>query len=305
MPDAASVSLPLAQPDPGQLRVGEQAERHLPPGGHAILAGEVGQHHAEVVLADVREVRAASAVPGRPDALGSRPEPLVNLDVPPLVRLDPRELQSDAVGVRRASPGNEEVRPFDRTPPRVQTDGFPGFPVNAIDGDPGQDLDPLVSEEPLDRLGDVRVLAVDQARSVRRPSRGCRSGGRPVPLEAHVAAAEDDQVPREVIQLQGLDVGQRANLREAGGVVAPARTGVDHDGLAAERPGPARVQRHLEVVGATGRPCPMTSSAPLSRYFSRCSATSPSTIFRLRSRTAAMSTFQSPLEIPNSEPRRK
>ena len=59
------------------------------------------------------------------------------------------------------------------------------------------------------------------------------------------------------------------------------------------------------VLGATKRPWPMTSSAPLSRYFSRCIATSPSTIFRLRSRTAAMSTFQSPAAIPNSAPRRK
>ena len=39
---------------------------------------------------------------------------------------------------------------------------------------------------------------------------------------------------------------------------------------------------------------------PLSRYFSRCISTRPDTISRLRSRTAAMSTFQSPRSTPNS-----
>ena len=91
----ALARLSLAQPDPRELRVGEQAERHLPTGRHAVPASEVGQHHAEVVLADVREVRAAGAIAHRPDPLGRRLEPLVDPDVPILVRLDPRPLQAD------------------------------------------------------------------------------------------------------------------------------------------------------------------------------------------------------------------
>ena len=46
-------------------------------------------------------------------------------------------------------------------------------------------------------------------------------------------------------------------------------------------------------------------NAPLSRYFWRWIATSPSTIFRLRSRTAGISTFQSPGVIPKSALLRK
>ncbi len=52
--------------------------------------------------------------------------------------------------------------------------------------------------------------------------------------------------------------------------------------------------------GATNRPWPITSSAPLAWYFWRCIATRPSTIMRLRSRTAGMSTFPPPPTIPNS-----
>src|SRR5262249_50072316 len=66
-------------------------------------------------------------------------------------------------------------------------------------------------------------------------------------LEAHVATAQDDQVLRELIQVQSLDVSQRSRLREAGGVIDPgARPGVDHDGLAVERRGPAPVERDLD-----------------------------------------------------------
>src|SRR5512147_699393 len=67
-------------------------------------------------------------------------------------------LQADAAGVRRAPPGDEEVRPVDRAATRTQADGPPGSPLDAQNGGPGQDLDPLVPEEPLDRLGHVRVL---------------------------------------------------------------------------------------------------------------------------------------------------
>src|SRR5262249_25048260 len=204
--------------------------------------------HPEVVLADVREVRAAGAVPHRPDALGRRPEPLVDLDVPFSVRLDTGLLQPDTVGVRRAAPGDEQVRPLDRAAARVEADGPARSPLYAIDGGPGPDLDPLVPEEPLDRLADVRVLAVDQrAVPLDDGHAAAEAAERLSQLEADVAAAQDDQVSRELSQIQGLDVGQRARLREPGGVVHPgARRGVDDDGLSTERPGPARVERDLD-----------------------------------------------------------
>src|SRR5258706_11193838 len=59
------------------------------------------------------------------------------------------------------------------------------------------------------------------------------------------------------------------------------------------------------VLGPTKRPEPMTSSAPLFLYKSRCISTSPVTILRLRSRTAGISIFQLSLVIPNSSLRRK
>ena len=190
----------------------------------------------------------------------------------------------------------------------VQANGLSGSPLDAEDGGPGQDLDPLVPEEALDRLGHVRVFAVDQravpfddGHAAAETAEGLRQ------LEAHVAAAQDDQVFREVVQVQGLDVSQRARLREAGGVIDPGtRPGVDDDGLAAERPRPARVERDLDGLRRDEASVAHDElRAALPGTFRRWIATSPSTIFRLRSRTAAMSTFQSPAAIPNSAPLRK
>ncbi len=221
-------------------------------------------------------MRVTYGLPASPQPRRRRPrrsQPLaVDLDVPFLVRLDPRLLQADAVGVRRTAAGDEQVRPFDLRVASVQADGLAGSPLDAIDGCPGQHLDPLVQEEPLDRLGDVRVLAVDQrAVPLDDGHPATEAAERLGQLEADVAAAQDDQVSRELAQLKGLDVGQRASLRESSRVVHPVRfrPGVDEDGLTAERPGPARVER----------PCfdrhrrdesPMATddelSAPLSRY---------------------------------------
>ena len=216
------------------------------------------------------EVRAAGAVAHRPDVLRRGPQPLVDLDVPALVRLDPGLLKADAVGVRGAPPGDEQVRSLDCAAGRMQANGLAGSPLDAKDGGSGQDLDPLIPEESLDRLGHVRVFAVDQravpfdhGHAAAETAEGLRQ------LKAHITAAQDDQVFREVVQIQGLDVSQWARLREAGDVIdSGTRPGVDHDGLAAKRPGPARVERDLDGFGATKRPLPMTSSAPLSRYFS-------------------------------------
>jgi hypothetical protein len=120
--------LALTQPDTGQLLVGEQAERRLPPGRHPVPTREIGQYDAEVVFADMSDVRATGAVAHRPDSLGHRLEPLVDLDVPFLVCLDPGFFQTDAVGILRAPPGDEQVRLLDRAAPLTRRTDSPNRP---------------------------------------------------------------------------------------------------------------------------------------------------------------------------------
>jgi len=183
--------------------------------------------------------------PARPDVLmpwsASRS---LTLTCPALVRLDPGLLESDAVGVRRAPPpAARRCVPLDRAArPCAGERTAPIAPRRGSDGGPGQDLDP-----PRPGRG-ARTASVTSGSSrwIRAPLRSttghaaaeATEGLRQ--LEAHVAAAQDDQVSRELVQLPGPRRGSAGrDFREAGGVssIRGPRPGVDHDGLAAERPG--------------------------------------------------------------------
>ena len=178
--------------------------------------------------------------------------------MPPRVHLHPGRLQPDAVGVRRAPAGDEQVRPLDRASRRLQADGLAGPPLDAIDDRAGPDLDPLVAQELLDGLGHVRVLAVDQGGvplDDRHPAAEAAEGLRQ--LEAHVAAAQDERCS-----------GSRSSSRASTCVSGPdsARPGVSSirarepvlmtTVLAAERPRAAGVQRDLDGLRRDETPAP-------------------------------------------------
>ena len=133
----------------------------------------------------------------------------------------------------------------------------PDFPSTRRGG-PGQDLDSLVAEELLDGFGYVRILAVDQlAIAFDDAHSAAETPERLGQLKAHVAAAEDDQVVGQDVQLQGLDVSQRACLREAGGIIdLAARAGVNDDGLAVQRPAPPALSATSMVSGRRIVRCP-------------------------------------------------
>src|SRR5262249_41641019 len=95
-------------------------------------------------------------------------------------------------------------------------------------------------------------------------------------------------------------VSGRASARPAvGGIVARVPTLRNTRSPLSTRVPPPSRKRTSSVFGATNRPSPMISSAPLCRYRSRCTAIRPSTISRLRWRTLAMSTATEPVTIPN------
>ena len=173
-----------------------------------------------------------------------------------------RRCSGSPAGARRCVPSIAPRR-------RVQANGLPRSPLDAVDGGPGQDLDPLVPEEALDRLGHVRVFAVDQRAVAFDDGHAAAEASDSLrQLEAHVAAAQDDQVSREAGPAPGPRRGSAgATPRGRGCHRSGPRPGVDHDGLAAERPGPARVERDLESLRRDEASVAHDDSAPLSRYF--------------------------------------
>ncbi len=76
---------------------------------------EVRANDAEVVFADVREVRPAGAVAAGPNAFCRRLKPLVRFDVPARVGFHAGQFQTDTVGVRCPAAGHKQVRAGDYT----------------------------------------------------------------------------------------------------------------------------------------------------------------------------------------------
>ena len=81
-------------------------------GSHRMV-GKIVADNPNIVVSDVREVRAAGTIAHRPHAGSRRPAPLVDLDETPVVLLDPGRLEAHAFGVRRPSARDEDVRALD------------------------------------------------------------------------------------------------------------------------------------------------------------------------------------------------
>src|SRR5258708_10858507 len=63
--------------------------------------------YAEIVDADVRELRATGDLADRPDTGRGGLQPLVDLDISPVGELNAGQLQAESFGVRRASSGDQ------------------------------------------------------------------------------------------------------------------------------------------------------------------------------------------------------
>ena len=190
---------------------------------------------------------AAGAIAHRPHAGGRGPQPFIDLDEAPVVPFDPGGLQADAVGVRGPAARNQEVRSLDHAVRRVQPYGLAGSPLHARDARGRQHLDPLVVEEFPQRFRDVAIFAVSQGvvplndrNATAEASQGLGH------LESDIAAPQNEEVLRDAVQFEGLDVRHRPRFGEAGDWVDPrAGARADHDDFAAKG---ARtvVGRHLD-----------------------------------------------------------
>ncbi len=133
------------------------------------------------------EVRAAGAVARCPDTLGRRPEPCVDNDMPLFVRsqtpASSRPMPS-VLGVRVPLGDEQDTSPRSWPAARMEAERTRriGPSTGRIDGESGLRTS-IPSSRKSRSIASVtsRVLAMDQARSARRRSRGCRTGGTPAP----------------------------------------------------------------------------------------------------------------------------
>jgi len=223
------------------------------------------RHDLEVVVGGVGEGALAVAVAQGPDAISAGAQLLVDDDVAARVDGDAGRFQPKIVGIRPAPHGEQHVG-SDHLPiagaaidvdtdicaRRLEADAFGGQPR----------LDSLRLEDLLDGGRHLRVLVLDQAvghlddRDLRPEASIDLSE-----FEAHVAAADDHEMARQLVQGQQAGVGEGADLIDArqGWNVRPAPH-IDEDPLGGEALGAdADLPRGFEprlapVHGAVGEP---------------------------------------------------
>jgi hypothetical protein len=115
-----------------------------------------------------------------------------------------------------------------------------------------QELDPFVAEKPLKLLGDVGILAahelspvLDHGDAAAEAAIGLRE------FEPHVTPSEHDEVCRQIIEFEGLDVRQRTGVSEPGhGRNGCARANVDEHTVTDQHLRSVVVQLHFQGLQA-------------------------------------------------------
>jgi hypothetical protein len=250
--DPEAPGLGLVEADPGQLRIGVHAERDQPAAGGPAAAGQVVMHHLEVVEGRMGELGAARAVSHRPHAGRGGGQVLVDGDVAGFGQPHADLLEADAAGVGRTADGDQQIGPVDGEltvrPFGDNAHGPSGLPVDGADLRLAVQGDPLVAEQPDDARRDVGVFVAERLRpglddrDLRaEPAHGLRQ------LQPDVAAADDDQMFRQPVQVKQLDVGHRSRLGQTGHV-RHGRAGaqVQEHPLAADLPPAAVVQLDVD-----------------------------------------------------------
>ena len=212
--DPAAAGLALVQADPGERRVGEQAEGDEPVARGATPAGQIVPDDPKVVEGDVGELGAAGALAHRPDIGRRGLQAVVDGDIATRVDLDAGHVQTDPCRIRRAARRHQEVAAVEgllavrRAHAEAHTLARPTLHPEGLGRQ--QDLDPFGPEHLEDRVGDVGVLTAGELRAALDDGDVAPEATvRLRELKAHIAAPEHDEVRGEAVELQHLDVRER------------------------------------------------------------------------------------------------
>ena len=196
----------------GEERVGRQAVGDLAVGAVQQVRGD----DLVVVVGGVGERAAAIALAERPDAGGAGSEAVVDADEAAGVGLDPGGVEAEVVGVGPAAHRQEHVaaRRLRRAVFAAEAD----LDIAAVRREAdalraGAHRDAVRLQDAADGLGDVRVLAADQARALLDHGDGGAEAVESLgELEADVAAADHDEVAGQRVEGEDRFVVERRHV---------------------------------------------------------------------------------------------
>ena len=209
----------FGQADVSQLGIGEEDVRNDAAARRSAAAIEIVEHDAEVILTNVREVRASGRLAGRPNVWGRRLQPVVDADVAARIDFDTCSVEIESVRVGRSASRHENVGSFQRSLICPRTDQHRNHFTRASSDlqhlGIQQDFDPLILHQFQKTGGNIGVFFLKQTRTVLNdrdaaPEASHRLGK----LQADVTSPEDDEVFRQALQVQGFDVRHRPGVGE-------------------------------------------------------------------------------------------
>src|SRR5262249_28012281 len=152
---------------------------------------------------------------------GSRLQALVHPYITALIQLDASTLEPDPGGVGRAPHRDQNVGAihllFSGGRAHDEADFLPGSPLYTSSLSSHQYVDPFSNQEALDRAGPATILRAQELRGLLDD--GPPPTEPPVCLrqfETDIASPEHDEVRRQVVEIQCLDVRERSGRLKAG-----------------------------------------------------------------------------------------
>src|SRR3984893_1252364 len=170
--------------------------------------------YAEIVDADVRELRATCDLADRPDAGRGGLQPLVDLDVSPVGELNAGQFQIESFGVRMAACGDQYMTTLlDFFNPILLDDDthrVARFARHLLDPCIQENVDAFICEQAATSLAYVRVffghqasIAINHSHFAAESPHGLRK------LYSYVATADNEQMFGNFIEFKSLDMRER------------------------------------------------------------------------------------------------
>src|SRR6266436_616694 len=177
--------------------------------------------YAEIVDADVRELRATCDLADRPDARRGGLQPLVDLDVSPVGELNAGQFQAESFGVRIAACGDQYMTTLydflnsillDDNTHRVVR-----FARHLLDPCIQENVDAFICEQTANSLAYVRVFFGHQPPvAIDHRHLAAEAAHRLGHLHSDVAPTDNKQVFGNFTEFKSLDMRERLRFRKAG-----------------------------------------------------------------------------------------
>src|SRR6202167_3576567 len=260
--DALTFRLAFAQSHVRERRIREHAVGNQPIARAAPPSGQIVANEPKVVFGYVRELRAAGAFAERPDIPRTRLQPIVDADITATVQLDADLAEPDPGGVGNTPGRDEDVAAFDGLLAGVReyrnADPLAGLAIHPEELGRDDNSDSFVAENPPYLIRDVGILSAHELRAgLDDRNLAAEATVSPREFEAGIAAPDHDQMRRQVIELQSVDMDERSSGLEArNGRNRRVRSDVEEDFVARQRARPAVIQAHLERLRRHKAPAP-------------------------------------------------